>query len=51
MSEDFNVTRLIKEILKSAIDKIDKNFGVHGLQNNLRELFFFDRKLKRTFER
>ena len=37
-SEDFNVTRLIKEIIKSTIDKIDENFGVHGLQNNLREL-------------
>nr|XP_023888376.1 putative disease resistance protein RGA1 [Quercus suber] len=36
--EDFSITRLIKEILKSAIDKIDENFGVHGLQNNLREL-------------
>ena len=38
VSEDFNVTRLIKEIIKSTIDKIDENFGVHGLQNNLREL-------------
>ncbi|XP_030927745.1 putative disease resistance protein RGA1 [Quercus lobata] len=37
-SDKFNVTRLIKEILKSAIDKIDENFGAHGLQNNLREL-------------
>uniref|UniRef100_A0A7N2M0G3 Uncharacterized protein n=1 Tax=Quercus lobata TaxID=97700 RepID=A0A7N2M0G3_QUELO len=36
--DDFNVTRLIKEILKSAIPKIDENFGAHGLQNNLREL-------------
>ena len=37
-SEDFNVRRLIKEIIKSTINKIDENFGVHGLQNNLREL-------------
>ncbi|XP_050242527.1 putative disease resistance protein RGA3 [Quercus robur] len=37
-SEDFNVTSLIKEILKSAIVKIDENFGVDGFQNNSREL-------------
>nr|XP_023889599.1 putative disease resistance protein RGA3 [Quercus suber] len=37
-SDDFNVTRLIKEILKSAIHKIDENFGVDGLQNSFREL-------------
>ena len=37
-SDDFNVTRLIKEILKSAIRKIDENFGVNGLQNSFREL-------------
>ncbi|KAM3739025.1 hypothetical protein ACB098_09G174800 [Castanea mollissima] len=37
-SDDFNVTRLIKEILKSAIRKIDENFGVGGLQNSFREL-------------
>ena len=33
-SEDFNVTSLIKEILKSAIVKIDENFDVDGFQNN-----------------
>ena len=38
MSEDFNVTRLIKEILKSAIYRIDENFDVDGLQNSLKEL-------------
>ena len=38
VSDDFNVTRLIKEILKSAIRKIDENFGVDGLQNSFREL-------------
>ncbi|KAM4080174.1 hypothetical protein ACB094_09G171700 [Castanea mollissima] len=37
-SDDFNVTRLIKEILKSAIHKIDENFGVGGLQNSFKEL-------------
>ena len=37
-SDDFNVTRVIKEILKSAIRKIDENFGVNGLQNSFREL-------------
>ncbi|KAM4080173.1 hypothetical protein ACB094_09G171600 [Castanea mollissima] len=37
-SDDFNVTRLIKEILKSAIRQIDENFGVDGLQNSFREL-------------
>ncbi|XP_050245838.1 putative disease resistance protein RGA4 [Quercus robur] len=37
-SDDFNVTRLIKEILKSAIHKIDENFGVDGLQISFREL-------------
>ncbi|KAK4580601.1 hypothetical protein RGQ29_024298 [Quercus rubra] len=36
VSDDFNVPRLIKEILKSA--KIDENFGVDGLQNSFREL-------------
>ncbi|XP_030925535.1 putative disease resistance protein RGA4 [Quercus lobata] len=37
-TDDFNVTRLIKQILKSAIHKIDENFGVDGLQNSFREL-------------
>ncbi|KAM3691142.1 hypothetical protein ACJW31_09G173100 [Castanea mollissima] len=38
VSEDFNVTRLTKEILKSAINRIDENFVVDGLPNNLKEL-------------
>nr|XP_023888387.1 disease resistance protein RGA2-like [Quercus suber] len=44
VSEDFDVTRLIKEILKSALDKIDENIkilenlGVDELQCRLREL-------------
>ena len=36
--EDFDVTRLIKEILKSAIGSIDENLSVHMLQIHLREL-------------
>ncbi|KAM4080179.1 hypothetical protein ACB094_09G172200 [Castanea mollissima] len=43
VSDDFNVTRLIKEILKSAIRKIDENFGVGGLQNSFKE-FLRDKK-------
>ena len=35
-SEDFLVTRLIKEILKSAIGSIDENLGVDQLQIRLR---------------
>ncbi|KAL4607901.1 hypothetical protein ACB092_09G208800 [Castanea dentata] len=38
VSEDFNVTRLTKEILKSAIYRIDENFVVDGLPNSLKEL-------------
>ena len=38
MSEDFNVTRLIKEILKSAKVKIDENLGIDQWQTSLREL-------------
>ncbi|XP_030927376.1 putative disease resistance protein RGA4 [Quercus lobata] len=38
VSQEFNDTRLIKDMLKSAIHKIDENFGVDGLQNNFREL-------------
>ncbi|KAM3691151.1 hypothetical protein ACJW31_09G173800 [Castanea mollissima] len=38
VSEDFNVTRLTKEILKSAINRIDEDFVVDGLPNNLKEL-------------
>ena len=34
--EDFDVTRLIKEILKSAIGSIDENLGVDQLQIRLR---------------
>ncbi|KAL4607886.1 hypothetical protein ACB092_09G207900 [Castanea dentata] len=37
-SDDFNVIRLIKEILKSAIHQIDENFVVDGLPNSLKEL-------------
>jgi predicted nucleotidyltransferase len=37
ISEDFDVTRLIKEILKSAIGSIDENLGVDQLQIRLRE--------------
>ena len=44
MSEDFDLTRLIKEILKSAIGKTNENLGVDGLQNSLRELLK-DKKL------
>ncbi len=44
VSEDFDVTRLIKEILKSAIGKTNENLDVDGLQNSLRELFK-DKKL------
>ncbi|XP_065635298.1 putative disease resistance protein RGA4 [Quercus suber] len=36
--EDFNVTRLIKKILKSAIYRIDKDSVVDGLPNSLKEL-------------
>uniref|UniRef100_A0A2N9IH49 Uncharacterized protein n=1 Tax=Fagus sylvatica TaxID=28930 RepID=A0A2N9IH49_FAGSY len=39
VSEDFDVTRLIKEILKSAIGKTNENLDVDGLQISLRELF------------
>ncbi|XP_030926878.1 disease resistance protein RGA2-like isoform X2 [Quercus lobata] len=38
VSDDFNVTRLTKEILKSAIFRIDENFLVDGLPNSLKEL-------------
>ncbi|XP_030925539.1 putative disease resistance protein RGA3 [Quercus lobata] len=38
VSEDFNVRRLIKDILKSAIYRIDENFDVDGLPNSLKEL-------------
>ena len=38
VSEDFNVTRLIKEILKSAKVKIDENLGIDQWQTSLREL-------------
>ena len=38
VSEDFDVTRLIKEILKSALDKIDENIVVGGLSNSLKDL-------------
>ena len=31
VSQDFNDTKLIKDMLKSAIHKIDENFGVDGL--------------------
>jgi hypothetical protein len=41
--EDFDVTRLIKEILKSAIGSIDENLGVDQLQIRLRE-FLKDKK-------
>ena len=44
VSEDFDLTRLIKEILKSAIGKTNENLGVDGLQNSLRELLK-DKKL------
>ncbi|XP_030926568.1 putative disease resistance protein RGA3 [Quercus lobata] len=37
VSEDFNVTSLIKEILKSALGKIDENLGREQLQRLLRE--------------
>ncbi|XP_030926579.1 putative disease resistance protein RGA3 [Quercus lobata] len=36
--EDFNVARLTKEIIKSAIYRIDENFVVDGLPNSLKEL-------------
>ncbi|XP_030925534.1 putative disease resistance protein RGA4 isoform X2 [Quercus lobata] len=38
VSEDFNVAKLTKEILKSAIYRIDENFVVDGLPNSLKEL-------------
>ena len=38
VSEDFNVARLTKEILKSAIYRIDENSVVDGLPNSLKEL-------------
>jgi Leucine-rich repeat (LRR) protein len=38
VSEDFSVTRLIKEILKSACGTIDENWNVDTLQTRLREL-------------
>ncbi|XP_059462831.1 putative disease resistance protein RGA3 [Corylus avellana] len=38
VSEDFSVTRLIKEILKSACDTIDDNWNVDTLQTKLREV-------------
>ena len=38
VSEDFNVTRLTKEILKSAKVKIDENLGIDQWQTSLREL-------------
>ena len=38
VSEDFDVTRLIKEILKSAKVPGDENLGIDQLQNSLREL-------------
>jgi hypothetical protein len=44
VSKDFDLTRLIKEILKSAIGKTNENLGVDGLQNSLRELLK-DKKL------
>jgi hypothetical protein len=37
VSEDFSVTRLIKEILKSACGTIDENWNVDTLQTKLRE--------------
>ena len=37
VSEDFKVTSLIKEILKSALGKIDENLGREQLQRLLRE--------------
>ncbi|KAM4080172.1 hypothetical protein ACB094_09G171900 [Castanea mollissima] len=36
--QDFDVTRLIKEILKSAKVPIDENLGIDQWQNSLREL-------------
>jgi Leucine-rich repeat (LRR) protein len=38
VSEDFSVTRLVKEILKSACGTIDENWNVDTLQTRLREL-------------
>ncbi|KAL4607938.1 hypothetical protein ACB092_09G211600 [Castanea dentata] len=38
VSEDFNVTRLIKEILKSAKVTIDENLGIDQWKTSLREL-------------
>ncbi|XP_065616174.1 disease resistance protein RGA2-like [Quercus suber] len=38
VSEDFEVTRLIKDILKSAIYRIDENFDADRLPNSLKEL-------------
>ncbi|KAM3691148.1 hypothetical protein ACJW31_09G173600 [Castanea mollissima] len=38
VSEDFDVTRLIKEILKSAKVLVDENLGIDQWQNSLREL-------------
>ena len=38
VSENFNVTRLIKEILKSAVGTIDENLSVDQLQVRLRKL-------------
>ena len=38
VSEDFDVTRLIKEILKSAKVPVDENLGIDQWQNSLREL-------------
>uniref|UniRef100_A0A7N2M2K2 Uncharacterized protein n=1 Tax=Quercus lobata TaxID=97700 RepID=A0A7N2M2K2_QUELO len=38
VSEDFDVTRLIKEILKSAKVPVDENLGIDQWQNSLRGL-------------
>nr|XP_023882087.1 putative disease resistance protein RGA1 [Quercus suber] len=38
VSEDFDVTRLIKEILKSAKVSVNENLGIDQWQNSLREL-------------
>ncbi|XP_059462828.1 putative disease resistance protein RGA3 [Corylus avellana] len=38
VSEDFSVTRLIKEILKSACGTIDPNWNVDALQTKLRDV-------------
>ena len=45
VSENFNVTKLIKEILKSEVGTIDENLSVDQLQIHLRKLLKDDKFL------